>query len=138
MKKIFPLLLLTLAFVSCNKEGTYKKALDGNWELYKYLYRNADRTTQFQSDFPGYMISFTKTGTFSEQYAGSPDTIRTAGAYSFSDDDTKIILAYTGYKTVDTVQIPYDILRAYTIFNLTSAHVQLRNDSTELYLRKLE
>lgn len=138
MKKLLPLLVIALALVACNKEATYKKALDGTWEAYKYVFRNADRTTQFKSDYPGYSITFTEAGTFSESYVSGPDSVRADGTYAFSGNTTKITLTSTGYKLVDTTLVPYDVKRVYSIFNLTASHVQLRNDSSELYLRKLE
>lgn len=130
--------MIALALVACNKEGTYKKALDGSWEVYKYIFRNADRTAQFQSDFPGYRISFNNSDGFTEIYNASPDSIRSSGTYIFSSNLDKVILTSTAYKLVDTVLVPYEVKRTYTIFNLTSSHVQFRNDSTELYLRKTE
>jgi len=156
MKKILPLLLIVALAVGCNKEKTYKDNLDGTWEVYKYLYRNVDKSHLFDSLNYGYTITFTSGGQFTEKTIESIDASVlpndtsfnvTEGSYSFKSNDEKIVLTnadnYVNYVTdtngnVDTLYTPYTITREYTIFNLTRNHVQLLTDSSELYLRKPE
>jgi hypothetical protein len=136
MKKLFSLLLLLSFIAGCSKEKIYKENLNGEWSVYKYLLYNVDRTTLFKATYPGYKLICTNTGQFTETYVGNPDTVTNTGTYTFTDNDEKIVLTHTAYVLVDTVLVPKTITRKYTIFNLTKDHVQLRNDSSQLYMEK--
>lgn len=136
MKKLFPLFVLLAVIAGCSKEKIYKENLNGEWSVYKYLLHNVDRTILFNTNYPGYKITFTDAGQFTETYVGSPDTVTNAGTYTFTDNDEKILLTHTAYTMVDTVLVPSIVEREYTIFNLTKDHVQLRSDSSQLYMEK--
>jgi len=139
-KKIFSLLVVILVIAGCNKEKIYKENLAGVWGVYKYLLNNTDKTTQFKAEHPNYSITFTNDGQFTE-FLTNPDSTYTSGTYSFTDNDEKILLENT-YNTFvldsigDTIYTPRNLKREYTIFNLTKDHVQLRNDTSQLYLDK--
>lgn len=139
-KKIISLLFLFAFAAGCNKEKIYKENLEGVWGVYKYLLNNNDKTTTFSSRYPGYTITFTKDGAFTEFYV-NPDSTYVNGTYSFADNDEKIVLTST-YSTFtldslgDTTFTTHNLDRSYTIFNLTRDHVQLRNDSSQLYMEK--
>ena len=140
MKKIFSLLLILIVVAGCNKEKVYKENLNGTWTVYKYLRNNTDKTAQFIIDNPAYSISFTEAGAFSELVT-NPDSTYTNGTFRFEDNLTKIVLENTFSTFVidtagDTTFIPKTIKRPYTIFNLTRDHVQLRNDTSQLYMNK--
>lgn len=148
MKKIVSLLVIIAMAAGCNKEKIYKENLSGVWHVYKYLLYNNDKTLQFQSQHPNYSISFTEAGEFTE-FMTNPDTSVITGTYSFEDNDEKIVLTHI-YNTFtidtqwvdsvnfvwDTTFIPHNFIRKYTIFNLTKDHVQLRNDTSQLYMSK--
>ena len=142
MKKIISLILVLVLVAGCNKEKIYKENLNGVWQVYKYLLRNVDKTLQFQNQHPNYTITFTESGEFTEFMTQNPDTLIVTGTYSFADNDEKIVLHHTYFSYVidsvgDTVsQISHIVERPYTIFNLTKDHVQLRNDTSQLYLNK--
>lgn len=141
-KKIFSLLVIILVIAGCNKEKTYKDNLNGVWQVYKYLHDNVDKTTQFQTEHPGYSLTMTNDGKFTELVV-NPDSTYVNGTYSFADNDEKIVLE-NAYNTFtldtagDTLFTLHTVKRAYTIFNLTKDHVQLRNDTSQLYLAKLK
>lgn len=145
MKKLLPVLLLLVMAAGCNKEKIYTDNLQGDWEVYKYLLYNVDRTTLYNTQYPGYKITFSGSN-FTETY-GTPDTTTITGSYVFEDNDEKIVLSYITYtytpvtdtsgNVVDSIEVPHNKKREYTIFNLTKDHVQLRNDSSQLYMRKL-
>ena len=141
-KKILSLLLIIALIAGCNKEKLYKDNLQGVWEVYKYLLHNVDKTGTFQSQHPNYTISFTNDGKFTE-FLTNPDSMYVYGTYTFADNTDKIVLENT-YNTFaldtagDTIYTPHIIKREYTIFNLTKDHVQLRNDTSQLYLDKKE
>lgn len=139
-KKILSLLLIIVLIAGCSKEKIYKDNLNGIWEVYKYLLHNVDKTLQFQNQHPNYTITFTNDGKFTE-FLTNPDSLYVYGTYSFADNDEKIVLENV-YNTFaldtagDTIYTPHTITREYTIFNLTKDHVQLRNDTSQLYLDK--
>ncbi|MCX6197716.1 MAG: hypothetical protein NTY88_00655 [Bacteroidetes bacterium] len=148
MKKIYALLLILLVVAGCNKEKIYKDNLNGLWEVYKYILNNTDKTTQFQTTHPNYTIAFTSDGKFTETQSFIDTTI-VNGTYTFEDNDEKIVLQneyYTYYIDTlydtamiayyDTLELPHTLTRKYTIFNLTKDHVQLRNDTSQLYMDK--
>jgi hypothetical protein len=148
MKKIATLLVFLAVVAGCNKEKIYKQNLDGVWKVYKYLLNNTDRTQQFQNQHPNYTITFTEGGAFTE-FMTNPDSTYVTGTYSFADNDEKIVLTnpYYTYATdtmwmdsvnymIDTTTFTHSFTREYTIFNLTKDHVQLRNDTSQLYLNK--
>ncbi len=148
MKKIYALLVIVLAVASCNKETIYKENLNGIWEVYKYILNNTDKTTQFKATHPNYTITFTSDGKFTE-FLTYPDSTYVNGTYSFSDNDERIVLT-NNYNTMsvntytdtlmvvhnDTILTSHTLIRKYTIFNLTKDHVQLRNDTSQLYMDK--
>jgi hypothetical protein len=136
MKKLFPLFALLAVIAGCSKEKIYKENLNGEWSVYKYLLHNVDRTTLFKSTYPGYKLVCTDGGQFTETYQASPDSITNTGTYTFTDNDEKILLTHTTYVLVDTVLVPKVVKREFTIFNLTKDHVQLRDDSSQLYMEK--
>ncbi|MDB5281582.1 MAG: hypothetical protein JWO06_657 [Bacteroidota bacterium] len=152
MKKILSLLMIVVLVAGCNKEKTYKADLAGTWNVYKYLLYNVDQTQQFQNQHAGYYITFTADNKFTEYYTTTFDTVINgnltadtvttpiAGTYTFTNNDEMIVLdnTVTAYNLVDTVYVPYTYTneRKYTIFNLTADHVQLRNDSSQLYMSK--
>jgi len=129
MKKLLGIALLAFVLVACNKEKVMKSSLEGEWNVYKYLQYNIDRTTDFLGRHPQYSLVFTSDGKFVESFLPTGDTIPTvaAGTWAFADNLEKLQLIDTVYGT-----------RTYTVFNLTDNHVQLRNDTSQLYLRKLE
>lgn len=131
MKKIVAFVFVLAVIAGCNKEKVYKENLNGTWKVYKYLLRNVDKTGLFNSKFPNYYIKFTKDGAFTEFYK-NPDSTFVNGTYSFADNDEKIILENTYLDPIDSVN--KTIKRKYTIFNLTRDHVQLRNDTSQLYM----
>ena len=134
MKNFFFVLLFMLFVAGCTKtETNYKQDITGNWVLYKYVLRNADQTILFESHFPGYAIAFSGTGQFIET-----DTTGYAngGTYHFSSNNQKLSLDDTVHVFIDTVLVDTIFERQYSIFNLTSVSLQLRNDSSELYLEK--
>lgn len=139
-KKLLSLLLILVVIAGCNKQKIYKENLNGVWEVYKYLLNNVDKTLQFQNQHPNYTITFTEDGKFTE-FMTNPDSAYVYGTYSFADNDEKIVLENT-YNTFvldtagDTIYNPHIIEREYTIFNLTKDHVQLRNDTSQLYMNK--
>lgn len=148
MKKIYALLVIVLTVASCNKEKIYKDNLNGLWEVYKYILNNTDKTTQFKAEHPNYTITFTSDGKFTE-FLTNPDSTYVDGTYTFADNDEKIVLQNNYYTyvidtlvdtamvvTYDTIPIPHILTRKYTIFNLTKDHVQLRNDTSQLYMDK--
>ena len=146
MKKLFSLVLIILVVAGCNKEKIYKENLEGVWQVYKYLLNNTDKTVQFQNENPNYTITFTQDGKFSELRV-NPDSVYVNGSYSFADNDEKIVLDHTYFTytiTVDTNGLPdtltvsHPVERKYTIFNLTRDHVQLRNDTSQLYMNKVK
>jgi hypothetical protein len=136
MKKVFVLVPFVILIAACTKtDATYKQEIVGSWTLYKYLFRNADQTHQFDSIYQGYMISFTAAGAFIET-----DTtgLSNSGTYHFTSNNKVLALDYPVPHFVDSVLVDTNIERQYTIFNLNSASVQLRNDSSELYLQKIQ
>lgn len=139
-KKVIMWLIVLVAAAGCNKEKIYKENLEGIWNVYKYLLNNNDKTTTFNSQYPGYTITFTKDGNFTEFYV-NPDSTYINGTYAFADNDEKIVLT-SSYNTFtldslgDTTYTAHNVDRSYTIFNLTRDHVQLRNDSSQLYMEK--
>lgn len=133
MKKLL-LAVFVLAFaVGCNKEKVYKDNLNGEWTVYKYLLYNTDKTSTFNAQNPNYSITFTDAGAFSE-FVTNPDTTITTGTYSFKDNLEKIVLENQYLDLTDSLTKTRK--REYTIFNLTKTHVQLRSDSSQLYLEK--
>lgn len=145
MKKLLPVLLLLVIAAGCNKEKVYTENLQGEWEVYKYLLYNVDRTTLYNSQYPSYRITFSGSN-YTESYVMG-DTATVNGTFSFADNDEKIVLNYKTYtytpvldsanNVIDSIEVAKDAKREYTIFNLTKDHVQLRNDSSQLYMRKL-
>jgi hypothetical protein len=135
MKKLFAALMLLVIIAGCSKEKVYKENLNGEWSVYKYLLHNVDRTNLFNTTYPGYKITFTEAGAFTEWYL-SADTVEHVGTYSFIDNDEKILLTHIELDLVDTTYVPREVKREYTIFNLTKDHVQLRNDTSQLYMEK--
>lgn len=141
-KKILSLLFVLALVAGCSKEKVYKDNLNGTWEVYKYLLNNVDKSTTFKAQHPGYTISFTNDGKFSELLV-NPDSNYVYGTYSFIQNDEKIRLenVYNTF-TIDTAGdstfYPHTVKRDYTIFNLTKDHVQLRNDTSQLYMEKLK
>jgi len=139
-KTLIALSVITLLIAGCNKEKIYKDNLNGIWTVYKYLYNNVDKSQQFQNQHPNYTITFTNNGEFTE-FLTNPDSTYVMGTYSFAENDEKIVLENT-YNTFtldtagDTIFIPHTLEREYTIFNLTKDHVQLRNDTSQLYMSK--
>lgn len=138
-KQTLPVIITALLFLvaGCSKEKVYNENLEGTWGVYKYLWQNIEQTNQFIARYPSYSITFTNDGKFVEQFA-NPDTVIINGTYTFTDQLEKIELEHTAVKLVDTVEVPYQVKRKYTIFNLTRTHVQLRNDTSQLYMKKLE
>jgi hypothetical protein len=142
MKKILTLVLLAAVFTGCNKEKIYKENLNGVWQVYKYLLYNVDKTQHFQNQHPNYTLTFTEAGAFTE-FLTTPDSTFVTGTYFFTDNDEKIVLQHTYYSYVtdsigDTIStVPHIVERPYTMFNLTKDHVQLRNDTSQLYLNKI-
>lgn len=142
MKKTIFLLLVFGVVGGCNKEKIYKENLNGVWHVYKYLLKNVDKTLQFQNRYLGYSIAFTESGQFTELVTTNPDTLIVEGTYSFVENDEKIVLSHYYYTYLtdsvgDTIStISHEVLRPYTIFNLTKEHVQLRNDTSQLYMNK--
>lgn len=131
MKKIVGFVFVLAVIAGCNKEKVYKENINGTWKVYKYLLRNVDKTGLFNAKYPNYFITFTKAGEFTEFYI-NPDSTFVKGTYSFVDNDEKIVLENTYLDPVDSVN--KTIKRKYTIFNLTRDHVQLRNDTSQLYM----
>ena len=140
MKKVFVAFMVVLIVAGCNKEKIYKENLNGVWGVYKYLLHNVDKSQQFQNEHPNYTITFTEDGKFTE-FETNPDSTYVNGTYSFADNDEKIVLQHV-YNTFtidtagDTTFVPHTLTREYTIFNLTKDHVQLRNDTSQLYMNK--
>ena len=144
MKKLFLLFVVLALIAGCNKENIYKDDLKGVWQVYKYLFKNSDKSQQFQNTFQDYTIAFTADGKFTETYrAPAPDTgmYVISGTYSFADNDVKLVLdnnynTYSLDSIGDTITTTHAYERKFTIFNLTKNHVQLRTDSSELYMNK--
>lgn len=141
-KKLLSIAIVLVLIAGCSKEKEYKKNLEGTWEVYKYLLRNVDKTSLFATQNPNYTITFTNSGQFTE-FVTNPDSTYVNGTYSFKDNDEKIVLeniynTFTLDTAGDTIFTPRTIKREFTIFNLTGDHVQLRNDTSQLYLSKQE
>jgi hypothetical protein len=156
MKKISGLLVIALVLViaGCNKDKKDTNDLVGTWHVYKYLYQNADETTQWLSQHGYYKITFLANGSFVEQdsgYLGSvtvgsnsyPDTlygITRGGTWAFANNYTHLVLTDTAYALVppaDTSVAPTLVQRNYTMFDLSGSNVQLDSASTsEYYLIK--
>jgi hypothetical protein len=149
MKKIVSILLIIVMIAGCSKEKIYKENLAGVWNVYKYLLNNTDKTAQFQNQHgKDYSIAFTNGGAFTE-FTSTPDTTIITGTYSFEDNDEKLVLNHFHYTYttdsiwtdsvtfhIDSIAFPHPVIRKYTIFNLTKDHVQLRNDTSQLYMNK--
>ncbi|MFN8297617.1 MAG: DUF5004 domain-containing protein [Chitinophagales bacterium] len=135
MKKLLAAMLIVVLATGCNKEKVYKENLEGEWNVYKYLLGPADKTSLFNSKYPGYIITFTADGSFTENY-NNPDTVKVNGTYSFAENDEKLVLVNDYLDPVDSTTKTYR--REFTIFNLTRDHVQLRTDSSEMFMRKKE
>lgn len=140
MKKVIILFAIVVFIAGCNKEKIYKDDLQGVWTVYKYLLYNVDQTATFKTQHPNYSITFTNDGKFTE-FVTTPDSTYINGTYSFANNDEMIVLDNTYYTFTidtagDTTKIPHTLERKYTIFNLTKNHVQLRNDTSQLYMSK--
>ena len=133
MKKLFAAFMLLVVAAGCNKEKIYKENLNGEWQVYKYLLRNVDKTTTFAATYPDYSITFSESGSFVEYYA-SPDSIVVNGTFSFADNDEKLVLENEYLDLTDSTNKTYR--RECTIFNLSKDHVQLKTDSSQLYMKK--
>ncbi|MBL7778361.1 MAG: hypothetical protein JNK66_08730 [Chitinophagales bacterium] len=131
MKKLLLIAFIFAVIAGCNKEKIYKENLNATWKVYKYLLFNVDKTTQFNSTYPGYLITFTKDGKFTEFYT-NPDSTFVNGTYYFEQNDEKIVLENPYLSLPDSVT--KTAKRKYTIFNLTRDHVQLRSDTSQLYM----
>jgi hypothetical protein len=153
MKKISGLLVIALLLViaGCNKDKKDTNDLVGTWHVYKYLYQNADETTQFLQMNPLYNITFTASNTFTERNAASiHDTVIAGvtyadttygytnhGTWAFANNYTHLILTDTVYVLQDTILVPTLAQRNYTMFDLSGSNVQLDSASTsEYYLIK--
>jgi hypothetical protein len=154
MKKISGLLMIALVILiaACNKQKIDTKQLTGTWRVYKYLYQNADETSQWLLANPLYRITFTSNGTFVEKdQAAIHDTViggvtyadtvyghTNSGTYAFSNNYTHLILTDTILVLQDTVLVPTLVQRNYTMFDLSGSNVQLDSANTaEYYLIKL-
>lgn len=125
--------MVLVVAAGCSKEKIYKENLKGEWQVYKYLLHNVDKTTTFAATYPNYTITFTDGGSFTEFYA-SPDSIVVDGTYSFADNDEKLVLENEYLDVTDSTNKTYR--REFTIFNLNEDHVQLKTDSSQLYMKK--
>jgi hypothetical protein len=114
--------------IDCGGSCTPYPNFYGNWRVYKFLLNNIDKTTQFANQYPHYSLSFTQNGGYEEFYL-NPDTIKTTGTYAVIDTD----LSCSPVRIELNANIP---ARSYTVFNLTTDHMQLRNDTSQLYLTK--
>lgn len=133
--KILTLLLVVLVIAGCNKEKLFKEKLAGTWRVYKYLLYNVDKTTFFQNTYQDYKITFTEGGEFTEYYSSSGDSILVNGTYSFDLNDDKLTLEHNYFDVTDSST--KTLKRRYTVFNLTEDHVQLRTDTSQLYMDTL-
>jgi hypothetical protein len=153
MKKISGLLLIALVILiaACNKQKVDTKELTGTWHVYKYLYQNADETSQWLLANPLYNITFTSSGTFVEKdgamihdtviggvtYADTTYGYTNSGTYTFANNYTHLILTDSIYVLQDTVLVHTLVQRNYTMFDLSGSNVQLDSANTsEYYLIK--
>lgn len=133
--KVLALLLVVLVIAGCNKEKLFKEKLAGTWRVYKYLLYNVDKTTFFQNTYQDYKITFTEGGEFTEYFSSSGDSILVNGTYSFDLNDDKLLLEHNYFDVTDSTT--KTVKRRYTVFNLTEDHVQLRTDTSQLYMDTL-
>jgi hypothetical protein len=134
MKKVFILLGFITIIAGCTKTSTLdQQAITGNWVLYKYVLRNADQTNMFETMYPGYSITFLASGAF---VITDTTGFAKGGTYHFTSNYQKIALDDTMPVFVDSILVDSIVEQQYSIFNLSSVSLQLRNDSSELYLEK--
>jgi hypothetical protein len=134
MKKVIALLAILIVVAGCNKSKDYEKDIKGTWKVYKYTLHGGDRTSQYKD----YNIFFGDNNSYVNfQVATDTSYAIGGGGYHFEDDGNKLILTDTTLMQVDTVWVPHVTSQTYSVFNLTSVHVQLRTDSSELYMSKL-
>lgn len=149
MKKLLPVLLLLLVVAGCSKEKTYTENLQGSWEVYKYMLDNVDRTNLYNFHYRNYTITYSGND-FVSTFCNDTtclDSTSLSGTFNFADNDEKLVLNYTYYtytpvtdtsgNVIDSTKVTHAFKNEYTIFNLTKDHVQLRNDTSQLYMRKL-
>ena len=153
MKKISGLLVIALVLViaGCNKDKKDTNDLVGTWHVYKYLYQNADETSQFLQANPLYNYTFAANGTYVLRNGGTvhdttvngvliPDTLygsTTTGKWAFANNYTHLILTDSVLVFQDSVLISTTAQKNYTIFDLSGSNVQLDSANTsEYYLIK--
>ncbi|MCS6935112.1 MAG: hypothetical protein NZM35_08190 [Chitinophagales bacterium] len=135
MKKYLFAVAITAFVLGCNKEKIYKENLNATWRVYKYLLYNVDKTALFNSRYPNYRITFTKDGNFTEFYT-NPDTNIINGSYYFEQNNERLVLEHQYLSLPDSTL--KTAKRKFTIFNLTRDHVQLRTDTSQLYMDTLD
>jgi hypothetical protein len=152
MKKISGILVIALLMIiaGCNKDKKDTNELVGTWRVYKYLYQNADETTQWEAAHGPYRITFLANGTFVEHDSGYTQNItlngvnyvdtlygiNRGGTWAFANNYTHLILTDTAYLPVppaDTSVAPTLVQRNYTMFDLSGSNVQLDSASTSEY-----
>jgi hypothetical protein len=128
MKLYFCLFLLILILPGCKKEQTvYQSNIKGTWQVYKYVLYNIQETGVFQDNYTDYTIKFDGAGNYSEFYHNSVDTFTPHGTYYFTSYYNTLVL---------TQSQPDSLVRTYSVFDLTGSAVQLRTDTSQLYMSK--
>lgn len=135
MKKTIALLIILVVVAGCNKKKYYESDITGTWKVYKYTVRGGDKSSLYND----YNIFFDG-GKYSELHVinDTTSTLIGSGAYNFERDGDVLVLSDTTLELADTVWVPHVEQNKYTVYNLTSVHVQLRNDTSELYMEKLK
>jgi hypothetical protein len=136
MRKFFPVLLLLILVIACNKQKALKQDIAGVWQVYKYTVHGFDATAQFDSLHPGYTITFTNNGQFIESDTNRSILFANAGTYTFKDNNQVLALIDSASVQIDTITVLGLRERDYTLFDLNKQTVQLVTDSSDTYMSK--
>ncbi|MFN4123052.1 MAG: hypothetical protein ACK4GL_07080 [Flavobacteriales bacterium] len=92
MKKILFLTTITLLlFNACSRENTYKKRISKTWKMEEYRVNGDNKTTDFNTVFQNYSITFTESGTFSENWVTIIPLVN-SGNYEFFNNANNVEL----------------------------------------------
>ena len=129
--KTFVLLFICLQFIiSCSKydDGPYfslltaKQRISRQWKV-EYTINLATGTTH-SADYDGWLLSFNKSGSFSQTVIYNQQQSVYQGKWEFLGKN-QIKLEYPGS--------PQSMIEFYTIIRLTKKELWLRNDSEEFH-----
>jgi hypothetical protein len=137
MKKLILIALPLFILASCNKyeEGpmvslrTKTQRLSNNWQVSSAYQNGADRTSDFNVVFAGYLLDIRKDNTYTLSYSPfSAGTVTDHGTWEFNSDKTHVVLTNSDGETED-----------YTILRLKEKELWVRlhddnNDEWEVHL----